>query len=103
MNIINGIPYYILNKIYDIKYYFSEKYKQNQLLSEIHYTNNIIDINDINYTDKNGNTLLHHAVKYWNNIKIIKFLLKRGLSCNTKNNNNDTPFEFAHDKIIIKI
>jgi len=44
---------------------------------------------DINYTDKNDNTILHKACKE-NNVELAKFLIKKGANINCKNEDDNT-------------
>lgn len=55
---------------------------------------------DLNATDANGNTPLHHAVSQkalGNNFEAIKFLVENGVNFNATNNNGDSPLKLAID------
>ena len=48
-------------------------------------------------SEKNQNTLLHYAA-YFNNMKIIKYLIERNPSINAKNSNGETPLNYSIKK-----
>lgn len=55
---------------------------------------------DLNATDANCNTPLHHAVSQkalGNNFEAIKFLIENGVNFNATNNNGDSPLKLAID------
>lgn len=50
---------------------------------------------DVNYVNKDGNTMLHHAVHWSNNKEIVQILLEHGAEVNAKNNDGLTPLHYA--------
>ena len=53
---------------------------------------------DINFTDKNGDSALHIAVKY-TNIPIVKLLLDKGIDIDLIDNSGKTALTYANDEI----
>ena len=68
-----------------------ESKKENQFVYELH---KLINIYDINSSDKNGNTLLSYACMN-NEIYIVNYLLNNGANPNCINKYKNTPLHYA--------
>ncbi|WP_264331074.1 TomO hydrophobic C-terminal domain-containing protein [Wolbachia endosymbiont (group B) of Erebia ligea] len=81
-----------LNEILSYAY----EYQSEEFLD--YFFNNYLDKLDINYKDKEGNTALHHTLKWLDLGKskyqgFVKSLLSKGARLDVKNSKDETPFD----------
>ncbi len=62
--------------------------------NDIKYLENYLELNNVNITDINGNSLLHYAIKF-NNNQIFQLLINSYIDIDISNNFGQTAFHYA--------